>query len=138
MCSLADLVKNINRQKQARDLNSCQVPGTSLIVPIRSPNHARETCEMKLEDRRAYKHVHTFKEVVVIQSGNLRGLAPHPLLPCLGSGPQDKQQPLILITALIFSPARSHYHNSRSAQYLAVVRFETLDVILRLRASGRK
>lgn len=105
-----------------------------LVVPIRSPNHAREACEMKLENRHTHKHVHTFKEVLVIEGGNLRGLAPHPLLPCLGSGPQDKQRPLILITALIFSPARSHYHNSCSAQYLAVVRFEILDVIL----SGRE
>ncbi|TSN67092.1 hypothetical protein Baya_8908 [Bagarius yarrelli] len=102
-----------------------------LIVPVCSPNHAREACEMKLEERRTHKHVHTFKEVLVIEVGNLRGLAPHLLLPRLGSGPQDKQRPLILITALIFSPARSYYHNSRSAQYLAVVRFKTLAVILR-------
>lgn len=50
-------------------------------------------------------------EVLVIDGRNLRGLALHP---CLGSGPQDEQQPFILITALIFSPARSYYRNSRS------------------------
>lgn len=50
-------------------------------------------------------------EVLVIDGRNRRGLALHP---CLGFGPQDEQQPFILITALIFSPARSHYRNSRS------------------------
>lgn len=47
-----------------------------LIVPVCSPNHAREACEMKLEDRHTHKHVHTFKRVLVIKGGNLRGLAP--------------------------------------------------------------
>ncbi len=49
------------------------------------------------------------QQVYVWDGRKLRGLALHP---CLGSGPQDERQLFILITALIFFPARSHYHNS--------------------------